>query len=195
MLRLSGPLLHRTPFGARTHLDKTFQKIPADEFASRHGWPTSAVVHRIRAGIYEGVKEDGTWFVLRDAPPEVGRTRAGLGYTPPPRPVLPWTTVPYPILWTGRASWVGLALVVAPLALGRIEEWGILFGLGALLVSAPPLYEGLRTGVLRAHYVGPVVYRDRPVAFVVNCLCFVAYAGIGVFWTVYSAFDLWPRAV
>jgi hypothetical protein len=40
-------------------------KIPAADFAAEHGMPETAVVHRIKAGIYDGIEEDGTWYVLR----------------------------------------------------------------------------------------------------------------------------------
>ena len=44
---------------------KDANKVPASEFAHRYGWPESAVVSRIRAGIYDGFEEHGTWYVLR----------------------------------------------------------------------------------------------------------------------------------
>ena len=48
------------------------EKVPADEFARHYGWPTSAVVNRIRTGIYDGVCEDGKWYVVgRSLPVEL----------------------------------------------------------------------------------------------------------------------------
>ena len=43
------------------------RKIPAEKFAARYGWRVSAVISRIRAGIYDGVEENGRWYVLRPA--------------------------------------------------------------------------------------------------------------------------------
>ena len=176
-------------------MSTTFQKIPADEFAQRHGWRTSAVVHRIRAGIYDGVREDGTWYVLRDAPPDLERAPAGHNYTPPPPRDLPWPTVQFPILWTGWAWWVGFGLMMLPLVLGRIEEWSVWFGVGLIIAAASVLYEAVRTGVIRAQYVGPVAYRHHPVRFTIHSACHAAYVVMGVLWAIWSAFDLFPRAM
>ena len=176
-------------------MSTTFQKVSADEFAQRHGWRMSAVVHRIRAGIYDGVKEGGTWYVLRDAPPDYERAPAGHDYTPPPPRDLPWPTVPFPILWTGWVWRGGFGLMILPLLLGQIEELFVWFGVGLVVASASVLYEALRTGVIRAQYVGAVAYRHHPVQFTVHSVSYAAYLVIGVFLTIWTAFDLIPRAV
>ena len=82
--------------------------------------------------------------------------------------------------------------MVLPLVLGRFEEWSIWFGVGLIVVSASVLYEALRTGVIRAQYVGPVAYRLHPVQFTVHSVSYAAYLVMGVFWTIWSAFDLFP---
>lgn len=164
------------------------ERVSADEFARRHGLPESAVVHRIRAGIYDGVYEDETWYVLPNASPASVRTPAGFGYTPPPPRGLPWATVPFPIRWTRTALRIGLAILVVSIVSGQIEEWGPLFGIGVILVTGAPLYEGLRTGTIRAHHVGPVDYRERPGTFVLNAVVFVLYPALGAFFIVYTAF-------
>lgn len=41
------------------------EKIAAAEFAAARGIPESAVVHRIKSGIYDGAEENGVWFVIR----------------------------------------------------------------------------------------------------------------------------------
>ena len=46
---------------------ETVERIPAAEFAASRGVPESAVVHRIKAGIYEGAEEGGVWYVVRPA--------------------------------------------------------------------------------------------------------------------------------
>lgn len=39
-------------------------QTPAAEIASSRGIPESAVTHRGTSGIYDGVEEDGAWYVL-----------------------------------------------------------------------------------------------------------------------------------
>lgn len=41
------------------------EKTPAAEYAALRGIPETAVIHNIKAGIYEGVEENGAWFVIR----------------------------------------------------------------------------------------------------------------------------------
>lgn len=83
-----------------------YQKVSADEFARRHGWPTSAVISRIRRGIYDGVREGQTWYVLRSVPPDedssvvadAERYQPGSELVFPERQ-LPWKTVTGPFAW------------------------------------------------------------------------------------------------
>lgn len=164
------------------------QKIPADEFAQRHGWRTSAVVHRIRAGIYDGVKEGGTWYVLRDAPRSMERTPAGHEYAPPPPRALPWSTVAFPILWTGWAVWVGLGLILLPFLLGRTEDLFVLVAVGLTFSASSVLYEALRTGVIRAQYVGAVAYRYHPVQYTIHTTVYVVYVLLGAVLMVWELF-------
>jgi hypothetical protein len=54
------------------------EKIPASEFAAARGIPESAVLYRIKSGIYDGIEEDGKWFIrssswVDSAPAQVER--------------------------------------------------------------------------------------------------------------------------
>ena len=41
------------------------ERVPIEAFAAERGIPASAVLSRIKSGIYSGVEEGGTWYVLR----------------------------------------------------------------------------------------------------------------------------------
>ena len=168
-----------------SEVSPTFDKVSADEFARRHGWRKSAVVQRIKAGIYDGVKEHGTWYVLRDAPKEVRRFEPDFEHDPPS---LPWPTVLFPLSWTGTAFWVGFALMILPLVVGQVDELFWLFGIGIIIATATQLYEGLVTGTIRAQYTGPMTYSRRPIGFTIHALCYLGYTLIGVFILVHSVF-------
>ena len=176
-------------------MSTTFQKIPADEFARRHGWRKSAVVHRIRAGIYDGVKEGGTWYVLRDAPPghrgEVvaQKTEPGFEFTPPE---LPWATVPGPILWAPRLPLVAALAFIVPLLLGRVEDFFALIALAITVTGASLLYEGVRTGVMpnRGFYMA---YSRNPIQYTVLGVSYLGFTIIGLLLLSVALLG-WPRA-
>ena len=50
--------------------------IPLQAFAESRGVPASAVVSRIRRGIYDGAQIDGSWVVLRGGGPLHRETEA-----------------------------------------------------------------------------------------------------------------------
>ena len=60
-MRLSGPLLA----GATSASMNMEERVPIEAFAAERGIPASAVLSRIKSGIYSGVEEGGTWYVLR----------------------------------------------------------------------------------------------------------------------------------
>lgn len=166
-------------------VSSAFDKISADEFARRHGWRKSAVVQRIKAGIYDSVKEHGTWYVLRDAPREAERFEPEFNHE---APSLPWPTIPFPLGWAGPAFWIGFAIMILPLVVGQVDELFWLFGVGIIVATATQLYEGLVTGTIRAQYTGPMTYSRRPIGFTVHALCYLGYTLIGLFILVDSVF-------
>ena len=169
----------------RLNVSESFEKVPAEEYARRHGWRKSAVVHRIRAGLYDGVKEGGTWYVFQNAPPRMERAEPGFDYVPP---TLPWPTVPFPLGWVSAAFWIGFAAMILPLLVGRVEELFIVFGIGLMVVTAPRLYEGLTTGTIRAQYGPPMSYSRHPMGYGIHALCYLGYSVIGIAIIIHSLF-------
>ena len=80
--------------------------------------------------------------------------------------------------------------MILPLVMSRVDETMVLFGIGLFLATAPALFEGLRTGVIRAHYVGSVPYGKHPIQFTVHSACFALYAGTGIFVMAHSLLNL-----
>ena len=154
------------------------EKIPADEYARRHDWPTSAVVHRIKAGIYDGVEESGTWYVLRDSPSAEGPVPLPSQSKPERR--LPWETVPGPFAWTTWVLRVAAAASVGVLFFaddpGRYL-WVV--GLSASAVGSSITYEGLRTGTVRNKQFR-MSFRDNPIQFWVLIVTFASFVVLGL---------------
>ena len=165
----------------------TFEKVSADEFARRHGWRRSAVIQRIEAGIYDGVKENGTWYVLRDVPEDVPTCEPEVVVHEPP--TLPWPTASFPISWVGSAFWIGFAIMILPLVVGRVDELFWLFGVGMVIATATQLYEGLATGTMRGLYIDDMTYGQNPLWYAALGASYLVHTLIGLFVIVHSIFS------
>jgi len=121
------------------------ERIPAEEYARRHGFLQSAVEHRIRAGILSGVQEGDSWYVIR---------RVYRKATPAPRrggresvPLLAQVA-------SGMAAFLGLFLCGGAVVtfFGAIPQAGIASGLLVLVLGVGlcwggvGLWQGLKNG-------------------------------------------------
>lgn len=144
-----------------------FRVVRADDYAREHGWIESAVIHRIRAGIYEGHEEDGTWYVYRGhdgrAAEVADRESTGfdpstLPLRPPPRPG--WAREEFPLRWVPWVQAGFLVLLIVPFVEGvplTLAPAGLCaFGIFTVLV-----YEAARTGTVRTRIMDATVTR-RP---------------------------------
>lgn len=162
------------------------ERIAAADFARQRGLKESAVVHRIRAGIYPGTHEDGVWYVFR------GPARAGAAVVstlpperPPvqiPEPELPWTTVEGPFPWVLWVVIGGLVLTVLsafaiPVNAGLA---GISIGTLMTVMFASMVYEGVRTGTVRGR-VFDYEYKKRPFGYVFQMSFNVFMSVMGLF--------------
>jgi len=108
-------------------LHREIERIDAADFARQRGLKESAVIHRIRTGIYPGAHENGVWYVFRGP----ARFRATeVSTLPPERPPvqapetgLPWATVegPFPwVLWViiGGLTLTVLSMFIIPVSVG-----------------------------------------------------------------------------
>ena len=198
--RLIAESLYRAPVFGRSDVSKKFEKIPADEFARRHGWRKSAVIHRIRAGICDGIRENGTWYVLRGVPPESEggvvseKATPGYEYVEYAPPDLPWPTVPGPFVWVSRVRLVAFGALVAVAFLDTLERSFAVVALALVVAGVSLLYEGLRTGVMRNGLGFYTAYSRHPVQYVMLGLSYLGFAIMGLFLLVMAVFG-WPRAV
>lgn len=143
----------------------------------------SAVVHRIRAGIYDGICEDGQWYVLRGATPDAARTPPGWDTPQLPRARLPWRTVPGPFRWVTWANRCGLLLgVVGVVALGNGQEEQALQWVAAALGiwGSSCAIEGLLTGIVRGGRGGVAALSEHPVRFALEVMVYVGYVAIAL---------------
>jgi hypothetical protein len=130
------------------------ERIPADQFARRYGWRTSAVIHRIRAGIYDGFRDGDTWYVVDkaaydDLDSDVARKKAYKSDSTTSYPELPWKTVPGPLGWVSWVVWSILGVIAVVIYTDGAESVIPVVGFGMFASSTAVLYEAFRTGTIR----------------------------------------------
>lgn len=151
--------------------------VLARDYARRHGWRESAVIHRIQAGIYDGEQVDGEWYVLRGSVSTAAARGSDSDTVRRPRRRLPWYTVPGPLAWVGWTAGgcmaaalgsffgiLGLDLTDHPASLPWIAFLMVLFFL-VLTVEA------VQTGVVRSRS-GLRSYAEMPVRFVFHLVLY-----------------------
>ncbi|GAB5518143.1 MAG: hypothetical protein RhofKO_03940 [Rhodothermales bacterium] len=176
-------------------MNRTVEKIPASQYAARYGWQEDAVIHRIRSGIYDGVEEDGTWYILLNYSTDIEppsrhdaqshrllplRYKPGSEYT---SPVLPWRTIDGPLKWPARLRKIARFMAMSPLALALLIQlspdmvtWllplastaNFVVGLSLFLIaySTSSIYEGIRTGRMPDYFFDHgTAYSNHPLSY------------------------------
>ena len=160
----------RTP-DAVTHV-----RIPAAEFAARHGFRESAVVSRIQKGIYDGVEVDGEWHVIRRS--DLGAHLAGApsSLAGPRAERIPATFAMSRALAAVTTGLVLLGLGIAGFAMfvmASTAGWSVsgsvyAFGFGLAPISAAlstVLACTLWCGAMPAVFGMRVAFEEKPVLF------------------------------
>lgn len=164
------------------------KRISAADFARQRGLKESAVVHRIRKGVYSGTYEDGAWYVLR-GPAQAGA--AEVSALPPERPPvqapkakakLPWATVEGPFPWVLWVVIGGLVLLVLSMLAIPIDAGlaGVSAGVVLVVTFGSTVYEAVRTGTARGR-VFDYNYEERPIGYVFQMTFNVFMGAMGLF--------------
>ena len=156
------------------------ERIPADEYARCYGWRTSAVIHRIRAGIYTGFREGKTWYVVpKVAESDTEVVQDGEHERSHSRSSLPWRTVSGPFHWVSWVVWIFVAVLAIVIYVEETESLFFVVGLGMFAFSSAALYEAFRTGTIR-NGAFPVAFSEHPIMFFALAATYAMLAVMGV---------------
>lgn len=166
----------------------TTVRIPVSEFAAQHGFRESAVISRIRKGIYDGTEADGEWFVIRrsDWDSEPGRGPGHGSGSHAGTPESPKRIPRRPLRWP-RYVTIALALIFpASLVLNDTSTpwltlWGeIALGLIPIIWAAGALAAGTVYwhGTHRRE-ASPGTFWTAVLLLLVGGLCVVGFALLG----------------